>query len=204
MKALRNITMALVLLASGVTAAQTLTYSFGTPITSSIVPYGTGPWLTIHLIEVEDYTKILMQANLTNGEFISKIGLNLNTSVDYQSLVISDTSKIGSFTVPQFDVGEDVFNAGGGNSFDMIFQFETNNSNGGGDRFNLNDTFTFNVNTPITTFTNIGNQIPTLVHIQGIGRNTQSTWMAPNIPEPSAILIGSIGLLLLIRRGRNV
>jgi hypothetical protein len=205
MKTLKNITLALVLLASGVSAAQTLTYSFGVPITSSIVPYGTGPWLTIHLIEVDNYTKILMQSNLANGEFISSIEFNLNTGVDYNTLIFSNTNPIGSFTTPQFDIGDDEFNAGGGNSFDMLVEFQTSSSNGGTKRFNLNDSFEFTVNAPITTFTNLSNQLPVIAHIQGIGSKSQSTWMVPSVPEPSSVLIGFIGIITLLnRRNRYV
>lgn len=203
MKTIKNITLSLFLLASGVTAAQTLTYNFGDPITNNIVPSETGPWLVIQLSQMENYTKITMNSYLSNGEFIDQVGFNLNTSVDYESLVFTPSDLNGSFTIPQINSGSDAFNVGGGNSVDLNIQFDVNNSGNGINRFDLNDTFTFNVNTPITSFINNTNQLPSIAHIQGIGPNSdKSTWLTPNIPEPSSLLLGSIGIILLLNRKR--
>lgn len=207
MKIIKNITLALVLLSSGLTAAQTLTYSFGDPITSSVVPYGSEPWFIIQLSQMDNYTKVTMNSHLSNGEFIDQVGFNLNTSVDYGSLIFTSSDMIGNFTTPQFSSGNDAFNVGGGNSCDLNIQFTTSNSGGGINRFNLNDSFTFNVNLPITAFTDNTDQLPSIVHVQGIIGDgiTQSTWLIPNtpqIPEPSSLLLGSIGMVLLLNRKR--
>jgi hypothetical protein len=208
MKTIKNITLSLLLLVSGVTAAQTLTYSFGDPITTSLVPYGTDPWFTIQLEQMENYTKITMNSHLSIGEFIDQVGFNLNTNVDYQSLIFTPINSIGEFTVPQISNGNDTFNVGGGNKYDVNIQFATINASGGMRRFNLDDTFTFSANIPITSFTNNTDQLPSIVHIQGIGPNSdQSAWLSPTIPtipEPSSILLGSIGMVLLLNRKRYV
>ena len=121
-------------------------------------------------------------------------------------MIFTPSDLIGNFATPQFSSGNDTFNGGGGNSYDLNIQFTTSNSGGGINRFNLNDSITFNVNLPITAFTNNTNQLASIVHIQGIGEGgTQSTWLIPNtpqIPETSSLLLGSIGMVLLLNRKR--
>lgn len=201
MKTIKNIALALVLLTSSVTAAQTLTYNFNDPFTSDIVPYGNDPWLSVVLTEVDDYTRILIASGLQDPtEFFGKLAFSLNSNYDYSSFSYSSQHIfISEFDMPLIVIDENGFNVGGA-KFDMVLSFETSNSQEGLKRFNGNDKFIFDVNIPFSSFQNVDTP-SAIVHVQGIGNNDQSTWLVPNIvPEPGTPLVFGIGVLLLLNR----
>jgi hypothetical protein len=154
---------------------------------------------TLQLTEVDGFTQFSLQANFADNAFISKLGISLITD-DYDCLEVTDVSASGKFQQPSFTVGEDSFK-GGGENYDIGLTFSTSNRNGGQLRFNAQDSLTFVVNAPISAF-RYDKQIGITAHIQNIGKQSNSMWACPTIPEPSSTLIACL-LFISILTKRN-
>jgi hypothetical protein len=137
-----------------------------------------------------------------NSEFISSIGMDLNPAFsNYNNLTFSKIGGVGSYNNPTITVGNNIFNAGGGEKFDIKLAFTTSNSSNG--RFNGTDSILYRIGgASLNTFSSPSAPVM-MAHVQGIGKYAdESTWLVPNpsIPEPSALSISSVGVFLLLRR----
>lgn len=205
MKIMKTMMIVGSMMISSVLAAQTLTYRFNDPFTNDVVPSGSEPWLLLTLTEYNTYTQMEITSSLKNGsEFISSIGLDLNPNFsNYNSLTFSKMGGVGSYDDPNITVGDNIFNAGGGERFDIKLEFQTSDSHNGNGRFNNSDSILYKIGgANLNTFSSSSAPVM-MAHVQGIGKCAdESTWLVPtpSIPEPSALSISSIGVFLLLRR----
>lgn len=184
----------------------TTSYQLNT-ITSGATPLTPAPWATFTFTDVGlNQVKLDITSSLTNGEFFSKMALNVNPglTVTDSNLVFAFLSQTGSFDLPTINIDYDNVNVGaGGGSYDISMDFETSSANGGSRRFNESDNVSY-----LMTYTGQGTFNSNLfapdtasAHIQAIGND--SAWTVTSIPEPSATLLGGLGVLALLRRKRH-
>lgn len=200
-------------------AATTLTYNFDT-ILSGATPNGSPSWGSAIVKEIDtNSVSITVGSRLIPDQFFSEINLNLKTGVSITGVSVSNIySQVGSFTAPTTTLFASSNNAGPAHIGSSIkFAFATNNTTPDSTRFNGVDEFTYTV-----TGLNINNfevtagvppnfeQTSFVGHIQNVnGQLETSTWVgglgvpSNQVPEPTSALLGSIGVLALLRRNRQ-
>ena len=158
---------------------------------------------------------------LSGTEFLDELYLNLDPALNPSLLSFGVTARTGSFgplvggTDPVVSKGVNAFDADGGGSYDINFQFDIAPP---GDRFNNSDSITYHV-TGITGLDESdfnflaaphgGNGVFTAAaHIQGVGPNADgSGFIAPNgvpgVPDGGStvmLLGGTLACLGALRR----
>ncbi len=175
------------------------------------------PWIQMTISDNGPNSVIfqLTAPHLTGNENISEFYFNLDPalSMDLGSLVFSNIVQGGSFTLPTISQQENGFKADGDGKYDIHLSFATgtNNTFVGGD--SLQYTITGNgISAASFDFLSApdGGHGPfiTAAHIQnttGAGSGG-SGWVAdstggrivPNVPEPSSLLLGALGLIAVV------
>jgi hypothetical protein len=206
--------------AAAFAAPQTLTVGSDIEFSGGQAPASPlHPWTQMSITDNGPNSVIfqLTAPHLTGSENISDFYFNLDPalSMDLGSLVFSSIVKTGSFDTPTINQGENAFKADGDGDYDIQLSFTT-----GG---NVSKTFT---NGDVLQYTITGNGISaasfdflsnpdgghgpfiTAAHIQittGAGSGG-SGWVAdstggrivPNVPEPSSLLLGALGLIAVV------
>ncbi len=171
-------------------------------------PESTGHFLTVTTTDLTNSNSVLVtiQADLESSqEFISKVGIGLDGSVNTIDLIITNaTVAEGSFNVKSHYLSNNPFNMGGGVKTEMLVLFDTANRK----RLNGTDKFTFLVSSANQhdTFDSsrfrFDEEFGVVAHVQGIN-GEDSVWASSTaIPEPSTALLGLISLAGLARRKR--
>ncbi len=175
------------------------------------------PWIQMTITDNGPNSVVfqLTAPHLTGSENISEFDFNLDPalSMDLGSLVFSSIVKSGSFDTPTIHQGVNAFKADGDGDYDIQFSFTT-----GG---NVSKTFT---NGDVLQYAITGNSISaesfdflsnpdgghgpfvTAAHIQNttgagsggsgwVADTTGGTIVITNVPEPSSILLGALGLI---------
>ncbi len=189
---------------AGPSASAALTFDFNAIISGS--PVG-GPTYATLLIEDAGANTVnftmtnTMDGNVSGGQFISKLMLNVDPYVN------------GNMTWSNPTISSYSFNQDGENDsgakFDYEVRFETSNS--GGNRFVAGDVVTWSVTgTGLTEddfdAISAGNaQYEAMIHIQAIPNSGSSAKVIPGapVPEPATFLALGLGLAALIKRRRS-
>lgn len=198
--------------ASPLSAAQTLSFKLNTVAGVNVTPpAGDAPWATVTFTDHgPNQVGLLLTLDLTGNEFMSRFSFNLDPSMAANSLVFSDVSTVGAFTLPAITLSNDTVKAGQGTRFDVGFDFNVSNSSNGSRRFNETDSLYFIMtydgsdlfNANSFNYLDATSKNNVIGHIQGIGYDDTSAWLTnTSIPEPQpALLIGVFGLITLLRR----
>jgi hypothetical protein len=208
-------TMKLKLLPLAITAAllttvhgATISYSLDTIMIGTQAPAPPPPYATMTVEDtgVNSITLTVTSSLAGPGEFWTKLGFNLKDDHVFDgSATVGSFSTSGVFTLPTVLYGENVGSGGGGLNYDIWFSFATAPP---GDRFDGNDSFSIVVNGVSTSdFLSSPVDRQVIMHGQGLV-DGQSAWVgtsvgAGQVPEPSAALLGGLGLFALLRRNRS-
>lgn len=197
--------------------AAILTFPASIEFSGATPPSGPLPWVTVVFDDQGGSGSVLMSltaTNLTAGEFITSLQLNLDPLLDPTNLVFSLEAASGAFEAPAINLGANAFKADGDGKYDIQFVFATS---GGGapstDRFEGGESISYTV-TGIPSLTAQSFNAPSApgggqgsyvmaVHVQGIGEDgSLSGWVAPPpLPEPSMLSLVVLASLALLRRG---
>lgn len=191
-----------------------LTYNFGAFNVlgnGTVPPAGPAPWLTFQVDEIDaDSVQLTVTSKLIGQEFYSGVAINLNSSYDFSATTptFSNYTQTGLFTVPTVEAGNNIWGGPSQTKYDLAFNFAT-----GGDsttRFDGFDAFSFRIDgVGINAFETEAVNNPAIAHVQSIliPDGTTSAWLtssptATQVPEPSALLLGGLGIAGLLRRRR--
>lgn len=184
------------------------------------VPEGDPPWIAASFDDhgrQGSVTLTLSCLNLTGDEFVSKWLFNLDPGLDPRKLGFGSLVKTGSFNTPSILTGTNQFTGGGGDKFDVLFNFATSNKHSR--RFDDDNSLQL-VISGISTLTaksfdfqskgnsDYGGILPakTEAHIQGIGDcRDDSAWIV--VPEPSSLVLaccGMLGMTLYVRNSQRI
>ena len=179
------------------TLDTSMNFYFSVPAIDTITPEIEKPWLILNFTQIDSYTLLTITSNLTDDEYISSIGLNLNPDiVNYDSIIFENISKVGIYNEPNITVGNNIYNTIGGNIHDIKIAFSDIKNF----RFDNKDVIILKVeNSNIDMFRD--DEFKMIARIQGIGEYSRSTWMT-TIPESNSMLliIGSVGIIILLRK----
>lgn len=185
-------------------SAQTITYNLNDVSVGTIFPVSNSPWGNVTITEVSPNSVTLnFGADLTKGEFYSSLGLNLKDDFVYSpTITLTSISTSGNFNLPKISIGNNVKSGGAGVKYDIWFDFDTSNSQGGVKRFDESDSVTYRINgIGIEAFKVESNKV--IAHAQNLTGGASSWIGTCNIPEPSAIMLGGFGLLFLLTNRRR-
>lgn len=194
-------------LAPIVNGATMITFNYDAVTEAGVTPpTGNDPWLSATFTTINSSTvSLTLNSNLVDDEFISKLGLNIPQDIYAHTLTWTIVDSSGSFTAPTIG---GAWNGGNGTGFPLSIEFAKNNT----DRFNLNDSITFNISysgeedfsAESFNVLDKSGKVLSIAHIQSIGSKNSSAWVSSTavIPESSAALLGGIGLLTLLQRRR--
>ncbi len=201
---MKNKMIALVsaLMLSNSYATTSISYNIDSVLIGTVAPSNATTWGQITINETGDNSvSITVGSNLNNDNYYSSLGLNLVDDFDFKPLTFQLYQTIGDFNAPTISVGNNIKSGGGGIGYDVWFDFSTSNRAGGIERFNKDDTFTYYVTgVNIKEFNAKSN--PVVLHAQNLTGGASSWVGCSQVPEPSAMLLGSIGILFLLRRKR--
>lgn len=191
------------LLLSNAYGATTIKYDIDTVLIGTVAPSNATPWGQITINEAGvNSVLISVDSHLYNGAFYSALGLNLVDSFAFTPLNFQLYPTVGDFTAPTVFVGNNVKSGGGGIGYDIWFDFSTSNRDGGIERFNMDDTFTYYVTgINISAFNTQNN--PVVLHTQNLAGGVSSWTGSGAIPEPSAALLGCFGMFFLLTTRRR-
>jgi len=190
-------------------SALAITFDLNFEFSNGTPPEGVAPWTTITIDDTADaggansVRVTISNPNLTGGEFVSEVSLNLDPLLDPTALTFSavDTSAVASIG---FDTGVDEFQADGDGKFDILFDlppppgaFPTKFTAGETISFDL--TYTSALTADDFDFGSApgGGQgtFHAAAHVQGIGpSDADSGWIGP-VPEPGLALLLVAGAL---------
>lgn len=210
---LNRILLALLASATLATAATTLTYNFNTTLGVGVQsPTSTAPWISTSFTDVNpNQVMLVIHSNLNASEYLSKLAFNLDgDSFAPNNFVFTSISTSGYFDLPLVTVDLNSINCGNGSVCDLSFDFSSSNAQSGAKRFNQVDHVSYMINyfglTPFSAASfdalDKSGQFKAIAHVQSIGTGNTSAWITPQIPEPSAALLGVFGLITLLRRKR--
>lgn len=197
--------------------AQSFTLQLDTVTELNVAPPSrNSPWLSATFSDLGvNRVRLEITADLFQDEFISMFALNVDPTLNLNSLTFSNVGTEGSFLLPTISKSVNGINGGQGTRFDVGFEFSTSNSSGGSRRFNGDDSVTYNIfYSGVGSFDSVSFDFLdktstnyTIAHVQSIGRKDTSAWITtptepciPTIPEPSALLLSALGTLTLLRR----
>lgn len=178
------------------------------------------PWITATFEDSAsdlNTVRLTMAAdNLTASEYISQWYFNFDPALDVSRLSFTayDISSIPTFDISNDIVtGADSYKAGGDGYFDIMIDLPTSNAKGGDRRFINSEEviLDFTYDSPITAssfnfISNGGQPFHTAAHVQSIGPNDDSGWIANTtvVPEPVSVsLFIAGGATLGFRRFRK-
>jgi hypothetical protein len=191
------------LMLSNAFAVTTLTYNIDTVLVGTVQPYQATPWGLITINELDDDSVLLsIDSHLYHGAYYSSIGLNLVDSFAFAPVTFTAYPVTGGFTLPTISVGNDVKSGGAGVGYDIWFDFATSNANGGIQRFNMDDFYTYRVDgVGINDFNTTNN--PVIFHAQNLNGGASSWVGTSQVPEPSAMILGAVGMFFLLTKRRR-
>lgn len=201
--------LAAVALSASLSNAAIVQHNFGIEFTGGTPPVGSPAWLNVKLDDggsAGSVTMTVTASNLTASEFVTKLLMNLDPSLNPASLAFSTPTKVGTFATPTFAKGVNAFSAGGGSSFDIEVTFDNSPPT---NRFGAGESMTTVVSgIPTLTassfsFNSVGGSGPVLIaaHVQGIGTNANlSGWVTTLTPEPASLSAIALSSLVLRRR----
>lgn len=188
-------------------AAHTIVYDIDTVLIGTTPPGGPAPWANVTIATVDpDSVLLTVESNLSDpAEFWSAIGFNLRDDYVFDGgASVGNVVTIGGFDIPTVLYGENIKSGGGGIDYDLWFDFQTGPLSA---RFDGSDSFSIQIN-GVTTEDFLSSPVnhQVVFHGQGLD-NEASSWVASaagggQVPEPSAALIGGLGILLLLKRNR--
>ena len=199
------------ILAPAVSPAAEVIYNFDNVFSGVTVP-SNPPWMTETFNDVSPGVVSLTISNtdLTGGEFIGGVYINIDPQDNVNSLHFSLVSQRGSFTDPTVNLGEDKFKADGDGYYDILLSFGTAN----GTTFGPGNSITYTLSgfTGLNALdfayisTSSGGHGPfySAAHVQGVGAN--SAWINPSqlvtiVPEPApAAVFGFLGCFAFVLR----
>ena len=176
-------------------------------------PGGTQPpaWLSATFDDEDSPGEVILTLTATNLMVSEKVEgwyFNLDPNLDPGLLTFSDPNKTGSFDDPNVSVSTNDFMADGDGYFDILILFET--ADGGTRSFGQGDAVEYTIggiasltagSFEFISFPNGGDgQYITVAKVQGIDGD-DSGWVT--IPEPSSIVLLSLGWLGLLRKKRK-
>lgn len=192
---------------------QSLTFNIDTLLTGN-VPTGDAPWLTLTFSDISANTvQLVIQSDLNvSGEYILEIAFNVNPLILPSLITFTFVSKSGSFQTPSPSnikkSAQDAQDLNPGDNFDIDILFATS---GSANRFNLNDSITYNLTYPDLTedsfkFFNTEDQAQysgfyAVAKFQGSGGKLGDK--AETVPEPTTLLLLGIGLIGLAGLSRR-
>ncbi len=196
--------------------ADVIDFNFDALFSASGTPVSTNtPWVRAEFTDISPGTVQLTftSLSLSNNENVDELYLNLDPSLNPNSLVFSNTASSGSFTLPTIATGVNSFKADGDGKYDIHFAFD--NSGTSPTLFDDTDSVTYKI-------TGIGSLVASnfvflsapaggngpfygALHFQRLGTSaTQSAWSDSSVtvvPEPGAISLMILpGLLYLGHR----
>jgi len=178
-------------------------------------PGGTNPWIAVTLANTDNHTvAVTLEApGLPRGESVSKIYLNLNSSLNLTNLDFSIGNNTAGPTAAS--TGAEAFRTSGGGYFDLLFSFPPTC----GAKFTAGTEVTVYVSSsgdlstadflyPSTLRCGAGQSYTAAARLRGLGCTDQRTWVGAAafspIPEPAnlAAWIAAVALVAtyLIRR----
>ncbi|NQT84585.1 PEP-CTERM sorting domain-containing protein [bacterium] len=141
---------------------------------------------------------------LVGSEFVGALYLNVDPSLDPTGLTITDTGGPSSYASPSIGQGVDAFKADGDGFFDILMDFDNNNS----DALSAGESALFTIQGAGLSQSSFlylsanggGEHGPFLVaaHVQGIGDDgDDSGWVTTNgeVPEASTMVLFGSGML---------
>ena len=201
--------------------AGSVTYTLDTSFNGG-TPTSTPPWLTAKFEDgVANHVTLTLTANLNvASEFISDVAFNLLGTIVPSSLTYHQVSgKTATVQATTQDAQNLTGGGAAGFGFDVNLAFSTSGSNNGANRFKGTDVVVFDIsgtglNFADFEYTNTGSADAHVgAHVQGIpipgSRDTTSGAIKDGtVPEPSSIVLSSVGLALVglagvVRRKRS-
>ena len=175
------------------------------------------PWIEVEITDLSPnlVSFAIKASHLTEPEHLKDLFLNLNPAYDSSHLSFaSPTVGSGSFDIPTVSVGNNAYKADNDGNYDIHFSFTT----GGGPihQFEFGDILSYQVSLTsggdltANDFSFLSNPNPdspngpfvAAAHVLSTGpEGEQSSWVAA-IPEPRAMALGAVALLLSLRRRR--
>lgn len=202
--------LATVALAAPLANAAIVQHDFAIEYSGATPPVGSPAWLSVKLDDggsAGSVTMTITASNLTASEFVSKVLLNLDPSLNPSSLSFAAPTKVGTFASPTFSKGTNSFSAGGGSNFDVEVLFDNSPPS---NRFGAAESMTTVISgipslvASSFSFNSVGGSgsWPIAAHVQGIGANANlSGWVTTLTPEPMSMsAIAATGLVLRRRR----
>ena len=184
---------------AGPSASAIVTFDFEVLITGQM-PQGSSPWATLTIedngSDTVDMT-LSHNAGSAEGQFISKLLLNMDPFADNLTLTHSSTKITG------FGFGMDAFNDAGGR-FDMYVDFEVSNRDGGAHRLKPGESVSWQVmgdglsEDDFVALSQGHLNVFALLHIQGI--NGEGSGKVAPVPEPGTLAAIGVGLAALASR----
>lgn len=184
---------------AGPSASAIVTFDFEVLITGQM-PQGSSPWATLTIedngTDTVDMT-LSHNAGSAQGQFISKLLLNIDPFADNLTLSHSSTKITGS------GFGMDAFNDAGG-MFDMYVDFEVSNRDGGAHRLKPGESVSWQVmgdglsEDDFVALSQGNLNVFALLHIQGI--NGGGSGKVAPVPEPGTLAAIGVGLAALASR----
>jgi hypothetical protein len=191
------------LLLSSSYAATSINYDIDTVLIGTVAPSNATPWGQITITESGSNSVLIsVDSHLYNGAYYSSLGLNLADTFTFTPSTFQLYPTVGDFKAPTVSYGNNIGSGGAGIGYDIWFEFSTANRDGGAERFNMDDTFTYYVTgVNIHDFENVNN--PVILHTQNLTGGVSSWTGTAAVPEPSAMLLGGIGMFFLLTKRRR-
>ena len=191
--------------------ASSFLYNMGDVYSGTEPTPATGPWTQALFEDVApgEVRLTLSNPNLTGNENVDEWYFNLNPSLNPANLVFTFVGESGSFSKPQIKEGANRFKAGGGGEYDIRFQFAEGGS--ACTRFTAGESVVYDIsgipNLDAADFAYLsapaGGAGPfyAAAHVQRIGCNSASAWLAPTNNEPTPVPEPGPTLLCLLAGG---
>ena len=200
--------------------AGSVSYTLNTSFNGG-TPTSTPPWLTAKFEDgVANHVTLTLTAHLNvASEFISDVAFNLLGTITPSSLTYHQVSGKTATVHAGAQNAQNLIGGGAaGQGFDVDLAFSTSGANNGANRFKGTDIVVFDISGTGLTFadfeyTNTGGANAHVgAHVQGIPGTTGPSGAikdgAGTVPEPSSIVLSSVGLALVglagvVRRKRS-